>query len=65
MQSERVGMTERMSFRHGRIKRSVNCMQRVEAGAEVPMAKAKDVEYIQEKESLLHLSIHKEIRLRI
>ena len=40
-------------------------MQRVEAGAEVPMAKAKDVESIQEKESLLHLSIHKEIRLRI
>jgi hypothetical protein len=29
------------------------------------MAKAKDVESIHEKESLLHLSIHKEIRLRI
>ena len=49
MQSERVGMTERMSFRHERIKRSVNCMQRVEAGAEVPMAKAKDVESIPTK----------------
>ena len=53
MRSERGGITERMRFRHGRIKRSVNCMQRVEAGAEVPMAKAKDVQSIPTKEVIL------------
>ena len=53
MRSERGGITERMRFRHGRIKRSVNCMQRVEAGAEVPMAKAKDVQFIPTKEVIL------------
>jgi len=53
MQSRRGGITERMRFRHGRIKRSENCMQRVEAGAEVPMAKAKDVQLIPTKEVII------------
>ncbi len=46
-------MTERMRFRHGRIKRREGCMQRVEAGAEIPMAKAKDVQSIPTKEVIL------------
>ena len=53
MQSGRGGITERMRFRHGRIKRSVNCMQRVEARAEVPKVKAKDVQSIPTKEVIL------------
>ena len=53
MQSRRGEITERMRFRHGRIKKSENCMQRVEAGAEVPMAKAKDVQFIPTKEVIL------------